>query len=68
MRRHNRLLYRSARGILKSDAEAEDALQEAYVRAWLALGGFRGESRLSTWLVRIVINERSAGRGAAVPS
>lgn len=57
MRRHNRLLFRTARSILKSDAEAEDALQEAYLRAWRALATFRGESKLSTWLVRIVINE-----------
>ena len=34
MRQHNRLLFRTARSILKSDAEAEDALQEAYLRAW----------------------------------
>jgi RNA polymerase sigma-70 factor (ECF subfamily) len=61
MRRHNRLLFRTARSILHADAEAEDALQEAYLRAWRALGGFRAEARLSTWLVRIVINE-SLGR------
>ncbi|MFZ5545321.1 MAG: RNA polymerase sigma factor [Pseudomonadota bacterium] len=69
MRRHNRLLFRTARSILKSDAEAEDALQEAYLRAWLALGSFRSEARLSTWLVRIVINEalgRLRRRGAQV--
>lgn len=57
MRRHNRLLFRTARGILRSDAETEDALQEAYLRAWRALSTFRAESKLSTWLVRIVINE-----------
>jgi RNA polymerase sigma-70 factor (ECF subfamily) len=57
MRRHNRLLFRTARSILKSDAEAEDALQEAYLRAWRALATYRCESKLSTWLVRIVINE-----------
>lgn len=57
MRRHNRLLFRTARSILKSDAETEDALQEAYLRAWRAIGSFRAEARLSTWLVRIVINE-----------
>lgn len=57
MRRHNRLLFRTARSILKSDAEAEDALQEAYLRAWSSLATFRRESKLSTWLVRIVINE-----------
>jgi RNA polymerase sigma-70 factor (ECF subfamily) len=57
MRRHNRLLFRTARSVLRSDAEAQDALQEAYLRAWRALPGFRAEARLSTWLVRIVINE-----------
>jgi RNA polymerase sigma-70 factor, ECF subfamily len=57
MRRHNRLLFRTARSILRSDAESEDAVQEAYVRAWRALANFRGDSKLSTWLVRIVINE-----------
>lgn len=61
MRRHNRLLFRTARGILKSDAEAEDALQEAYLRAWRALDSFRADAKLSTWLVRIVVNE-SLGR------
>jgi RNA polymerase sigma-70 factor, ECF subfamily len=57
MRRHNRLLFRTARSILKIDAEAEDALQETYLRAWRALSTFRAESKLSTWLVRIVTNE-----------
>lgn len=57
MRRHNRLLFRTARSILKSDAEAEDALQDAYLRAWRAMASFRADARLSTWLVRIVINE-----------
>jgi RNA polymerase sigma-70 factor (ECF subfamily) len=57
MRRHNQLLFRTARSIIRSDAEAEDAVQEAYLRAWRALGSYRAESRLSTWLVRIVTNE-----------
>ena len=57
MRRHNRLLFRTARSILRTDAEAEDALQEAYLRAWRGLSTFRADSKLSTWLVRIVINE-----------
>ena len=60
MRRHNRLLYRTARSILKDDAEAEDAVQDAYLRAWHALPGFRTESKLATWLVRIVANEALA--------
>ena len=57
MRKNNRLLFRTARSILRSDAEAEDALQDAYLRAWRALSSFRADSKLSTWLVRIVINE-----------
>jgi RNA polymerase sigma-70 factor, ECF subfamily len=61
MRRHNQLLFRTARSILKSDDETEDALQEAYLRAWRAIGSFREDARLSTWLARIVINE-SLGR------
>lgn len=57
MRRHNRLLFRTARSILKSDADAEDVLQEGYLRAWRALGSFRADAKLSTWLVRIIANE-----------
>lgn len=62
MRLHNRTLYRTARAILRDDAEAEDAVQEAYLRAYRALGTFRGESKLSTWLVRIAANEALARR------
>lgn len=57
MRRFNRRLYRLARAIVRDDAEAEDALQDAYLNAFRALGGFRGECSLSTWLSRLVINE-----------
>ena len=57
MRRHNQIMYRAARSILKDDAEAEDAVQEAYLLAYRAMGKFRGEAKLSTWLVRIVVNE-----------
>ncbi|MBN9427794.1 MAG: RNA polymerase sigma factor [Burkholderiales bacterium] len=57
MRCNNRLLFRTARSILKNDSDAEDVLQEAYLRAWKALGGFRADAKLSTWLVRIVVNE-----------
>jgi RNA polymerase sigma-70 factor (ECF subfamily) len=57
LRRHNRLLFRTARSLLRHDAEAEDALQEAWLRAWRGLPKFRAESRVSTWLVRIVIHE-----------
>jgi RNA polymerase sigma-70 factor (ECF subfamily) len=57
MRKHNRRLFRTARAILHDDAEAEDALQEAYLAAYRALPNFRGDAKLSTWLVRIVANE-----------
>jgi RNA polymerase sigma-70 factor, ECF subfamily len=57
MQRHNRRLYRVARGIIGNDTDAEDVLQEAYVRAFAHLSEFRGDSRLSTWMTRIVINE-----------
>lgn len=60
MRHHNRLLFRTARSILKNDDEAEDVLQDAYLRAWQALARFRAEAKLSTWLVRIVVNEALA--------
>jgi RNA polymerase sigma-70 factor, ECF subfamily len=57
MTANNRRLYRLARGILRDDAEAEDVVQETYVRAFTQLAQFRGDSRLSTWLARIAINE-----------
>src|SRR5258707_13133523 len=57
MQSNNRRLYRLARGILRNDGEAEDVVQETYVRAFTHLDGFRGDSRLATWLARIAINE-----------
>jgi RNA polymerase sigma-70 factor, ECF subfamily len=57
MERHNRRLYRVARSILRNDAEAEDAVQDAYVSAFTHLADFRGDSSLTTWLSRIVMNE-----------
>ena len=56
MRRHNGRLFRVARAILKNDADAEDALQEAYLDAFRHIETFRGGSTLVTWLTRIVIN------------
>src|SRR5256885_17246064 len=54
---NNRKLYRLARGILRNDGEAEDVVQEAYVRAFTHLESFRGDCSLSTWLSRIAMNE-----------
>jgi RNA polymerase sigma-70 factor (ECF subfamily) len=56
MRRHNQLLFRTARSILHDDTEAEEAVQDAYLQAWRAIGQFRADARLSTWLTRIVVN------------
>ena len=56
MQRSNRRLFRVARGVLGSDAEAEDVVQESYMEAYANLAGFRGEASLLTWLTRIVLN------------
>lgn len=60
MRRYNQRLFRVARGILTDDAEAEDVMQEAYVRAFRELASFRGEARFATWLTRIACHEALA--------
>ncbi len=57
MRLYNQRLFRTARSILRDDAEAEDAVQESYLLAYKAMAHFRGDAKLSTWLVRIVANE-----------
>src|SRR5580692_11726488 len=57
MQSNNRRLYRLARGILRNDSEAEDVVQETYVRAFTHLDSFRGDSSLATWLARIAMNE-----------
>ncbi len=73
MRQYNRRLYRLARAALRNDAEAEDALQEAYLAAYRSIDRFRGESTLSTWLSRLVLNEclgrlrRGARRQKVIP-
>lgn len=54
--RHRRVVYLTARRMLPSHADADEAAQLAFVRAWRALDRFRGESSLRTWLVRIVLN------------
>jgi RNA polymerase sigma-70 factor, ECF subfamily len=61
MRRYNQRLYRVARAILRDDAEAEDVMQDAYVRAYQHLDQFAGKAPFSTWLTRIAVNE-SLGR------
>lgn len=63
--RNNQRLFRAAWSILKDRSEAEDAVQSAYLKAFAAIGGFKGASSLSTWLTRIVINEALERRRAA---
>lgn len=60
MRRYNQRLYRTARAILRDDAEAEDVMQDAYVRAYEHLSQFAGRSQFATWLTRIAIHEALA--------
>lgn len=62
MRAHNQLLFRTARSIARDDAEAEDIVQEAWLLAYRNAASFRGESSLSTWLTRIVVNEANGRR------
>lgn len=57
IRRHNQRLFRAARAVVRSDAEAEDVVQASYVKAFTHLDSFRGEARFATWLTRIAINE-----------
>ncbi|HZT63273.1 MAG TPA: RNA polymerase sigma factor [Burkholderiales bacterium] len=71
MKRHNQALFRTARAILKNDEEAQDSVQESWLHAHRSMGSFRGDAKLSTWLVRIAVNEslgrlRRQRRGAEV--
>ena len=65
VRRHNTRLYRAARAILRSETDAEDVMQEAYVQAFAHLAQFRAEARFSTWLTRIAVHEALARRRRA---
>jgi RNA polymerase sigma-70 factor (ECF subfamily) len=60
MRRYNQRLYRMSRMILRDDGEAEDVMQDAYVRAYEHLNQFAGKAAFSTWLTRIAIHEALA--------
>ncbi len=56
VRRHQRGLWHLARRYVRSDADAADIVQQAFVRAYQALAGFRGEASVRSWLYRIAIN------------
>jgi RNA polymerase sigma-70 factor (ECF subfamily) len=68
MQRYNRRLFRIARGILRNDAEAEDVVQDAYVRAFTHLAEFRGEASFGTWVARIAYNEALGRRRRQRPT
>ena len=63
MRRYNQRLFRTVRAVAPNDGEAEDILQEAYVRAYRNLAQFEGRARFSTWLTRIALHEAFAQQG-----
>ena len=68
MRRHNTRVYRAIRGLLGSEADVEDAMQQTYLLAYARLDEFAGAAAFSTWLTRIAVNEalrrlRRGGRG-----
>lgn len=57
MRRYNQRIYRIALSIVRNPSEAEDVMQEAYVRGFQHLGEFAGEAKFSTWLTKIAVYE-----------
>jgi RNA polymerase sigma-70 factor (ECF subfamily) len=68
VRAHRQMVYRVALRIVRTHEEADEVTQETFVRAWRALPGFRGEARVSTWLVRIAIHAARERRSTrAVP-
>src|SRR5690242_17275968 len=73
MSRYNQRVYRVARAILRDDAEAEDVMQDAYVRAFEHLNQFAGQAKFSTWLTKIAVYEalarlRRRGRAESLDS
>lgn len=72
MRRHNQRVYRAIRSVVRTEAEVEDVMQQAYLQAFTHLKDFSGRSTVSTWLIRIAMNEalmrtRKAARLTLVP-
>ena len=62
MRRYNQRVFRAARSVLRDDAEAEDVVQDAWVRAYTHLRQFMGRASFATWVIRIAIHEAFARR------
>lgn len=57
IKRNNQRLFRTARAVTRDDAEAEDVVQESYVKAFTRLDSFKGDALFSTWITRIALNE-----------
>jgi RNA polymerase sigma-70 factor (ECF subfamily) len=57
VKRYERKIYRLAKNITQNDEDAEDVLQDAFLKAYEHLGGFQGQSKFYTWIVRIAVNE-----------
>lgn len=68
VKRHNQRLFRTARGIVRNDDEAEEIVQETYVRAFTSLDKFRSEAAFSTWITRIALNEALGRRRRKRPT
>lgn len=62
VQRHNQAMFRACRAVLRDDAEAEDAVQVAWINAYRALASFRADAAFRTWVTRIAINEALARR------
>src|SRR6266851_8555355 len=57
VQRYQRKIFRLAKHITQNDEDAEDVLQETFLKAYEHLGGFQGNSKFYTWIVRIAVNE-----------
>ena len=68
MRRHNQRVYRAVRAVLRSDDDAEDVMQQAYLNAYQHLHQFAGDAQFSTWLTRIAVNEALGPRRKRIRS
>jgi RNA polymerase sigma-70 factor, ECF subfamily len=57
VKRYDRILLRIAQSVTHNREDSQDAVQEAFLKAYQHLGDFRGDSQFSTWLIRITVNQ-----------
>src|SRR3954471_14218911 len=67
VRRHNQRMYRAARAVTRSDSDAEDALQQAWLKVYKNLSQFRGDASFSSWSTRIAVHEAIASNRKRTP-